>query len=384
MSWDLVLVGGGLANGLIAYRLAEVRPEWNLLIVESEPELGGNHTWSFHTTDIPENCREWLAPLISKSWSNHEVAFPKRRRRMRGGYHSIRSEDFSARLRERLGEGVRCNERVIRLSATEVVLASGERLRARAVLDGRGFSGSGPRAYQKFLGQDLELNGPHGLTCPMLMDATVEQRDGFRFFYLLPWDETRVLVEDTRYSDGPEVSVEESREAIRAYVEQKDWSIRRVIREEIGSLPIPLAESPQGPEIGAAPVGVRAGLFHPTTGYSLPEAVRFAESLSQIGSLSSGAVAECAAERRRRQGSQWTYLRLLNRMLFIGAGPQGRRRIFERFYGLSQGCIERFYAGALTTVDKARILVGRPPIPVRRALGCLRETSVLPAEGAHA
>ena len=99
--------------------------------------------------------------------------------------------------------------------------------------------------------------------------------------------------------------------------------------------------------------------------------------------MSSGAIAECAAERRRKQASQWSYLRLLNRMLFRGADPEGRRRIFERFYGLSQGCIERFYAGGLTTMDKARILVGRPPIAVSRALGCLRERSAFVTEAAH-
>ena len=34
-------------------------------------------------------------------------------------------------------------------------------------------------------------------------DATVEQLDGFRFLYTLPFGPDQLLVEDTRYSDGP-------------------------------------------------------------------------------------------------------------------------------------------------------------------------------------
>ena len=41
------------------------------------------------------------------------------------------------------------------------------------------------------------------------------------------------------------------------------------------------------------------------------------------------------------------YYRLLNRMLFCAAEPDQRYRIFERFYGLSDPLIRRFYAGRL-------------------------------------
>ena len=60
-------------------------------------------------------------------------------------------------------------------------------------------------------------------------------------------------------------------------------------------------------------------------------------------------------------------------MLFRAAEPQLRYRIFERFYGLSEGLIQRFYAGQLRWSDKLRILIGRPPVPLRRALRSLPE-----------
>jgi lycopene beta-cyclase len=67
------------------------------------------------------------------------------------------------------------------------------------------------------------------------------------------------------------------------------------------------------------------------------------------------------------------YYRLLARMLFRAADPPERYRVLERFYRLGEGLIGRFYAGRSTLFDKARIFVGKPPVPLRRAVGALRE-----------
>ena len=59
-------------------------------------------------------------------------------------------------------------------------------------------------------------------------------------------------------------------------------------------------------------------------------------------------------------------------MIFHAAAPHERYRIFERFYRLSEPLIARFYSGDLTMLDKARILTGRPPVPIGAALRSLR------------
>jgi lycopene beta-cyclase len=41
--------------------------------------------------------------------------------------------------------------------------------------------------------------------------------------------------------------------------------------------------------------------------------------------------------------------------------------VLERFYRLPEPLVHRFYAGRLTFLDRARILSGRPPVPVLRA-----------------
>ena len=50
------------------------------------------------------------------------------------------------------------------------------------------------------------------------------------------------------------------------------------------------------------------------------------------------------------------------------ADPAERYRVLRRFYTLAPGLIERFYAGQSTYADKLRILSGKPPVPLGRAV----------------
>ncbi|WP_333929639.1 lycopene cyclase family protein [Sphingomonas sp. LR55] len=62
------------------------------------------------------------------------------------------------------------------------------------------------------------------------------------------------------------------------------------------------------------------------------------------------------------------FYRMLDTMLFRAAEPEERYRILERFYRLSPSLIGRFYAGRSTLADKARVLTGKPPVPIVRAV----------------
>ncbi len=47
----------------------------------------------------------------------------------------------------------------------------------------------------------------------------------------------------------------------------------------------------------------------------------------------------------------------------------------QRFYGLGETLIERFYAGQSSLADKLRILTGKPPVAIHKAIRCLPESS---------
>jgi lycopene beta-cyclase len=373
---DLVLVGGGLANGLIAWRLAHRRPEIRVLVLEASHELGGNHTWCFHDDDLTSDQHRWIGELVAHRWEAYDVAFPGFSRSIRSGYSAITSERFRERIAAALGQRIRYAAAVSEVAPTAVRLASGETIEAAAVVDGRGARPSRHMAlgFQKFLGQELALERPHGLDRPLVMDADVAQADGYRFVYVLPLAPDRVLVEDTYYADGPMLDALTLRTRIASYAADRGWRVRHVVREERGVLPITLAGDVAAfwdEANGVARSGLAGGFFHPTTGYSLPDAVRLADLVAALDDLSAPAL--FAALRAHAQ-SQWRarrFYRGLNRMLFLAARPDRRYRILRRFYGLPEPLVRRFYAAETTALDKMRILAGKPPVSIVPALKAL-------------
>lgn len=373
MSHDLILAGGGLANGLIAWRLKQTRPELRVLCIEEQPKLGGNHTWSFHHGDLSAEQHQWIKPLVVKTWPSYHVHFPARSRHLNSGYASITSERFAAVIEPALGADLRTSQRIAKITPRSLVLENAETLEAAAVIDGRGVQASAQMVLgkQAFLGQLLRLHAPHGLTSPIIMDARVAQGDGYRFVYVLPFSDDTVLVEDTHYVDRQSLSLEQLRQHIADYVRQQGWSVAACLREEQGVLPITLAgdfEAFWDEAQGQPRSGLRAGLFHCTTGYSLPHAVRLADWIATQQSFDAEALARGMRERARQQWQRQGFYRLLNRMLFLAGRPQDRWQVMQRFYGLSEGLIERFYAGDSSVRDKLRVLTGKPPVPVGEAM----------------
>lgn len=378
---SIVLVGAGLASAMIAHRMVVADPEVEITIVDGAPQPFGAHTWSFHKSDVQASDLAWLTPLMACQWPRQEVRFQAFSRVLDSGYASLTSETVTRHTTGHPRISLILGTPASRVDAHAVELADGRRIEARCVIDARGYRPHDAMVlgYQKFVGLEIETRTPHGIAAPVIMDATVEQHDGYRFVYLLPFSPTRLLIEDTRYSDGEDLRDEDLVAAIAAYAGSHGWSDHIVLRTERGVLPICLAydaerywsEQPAGVPLA----GMRAALFHPTTGYSLPEAVRVANLVAQSWPIDSMGLASKirahALERARAQG----FYRFLNRMLFRAAQPSRRHLILQRFYRLPRPLIERFYAGRTTLLDMCRILIGRPPVPVSRALTCFTERS---------
>ena len=122
---------------------------------------------------------------------------------------------------------------------------------------------------------------------------------------------------------------------------------------------------------GVAIAGARGGFSHPLTSYTLPIAVDNALAIAREVELTGAQLAAFCEARARRHWRKTRFYRRLARMLFQASEPHRRRDIFERFYTLPEGLIERFYSARSSTFDKARILIGKPPVPVGRAITAL-------------
>jgi lycopene beta-cyclase len=360
-----VLVGGGLQNALVALALLSRDPAARVLMIERSPELGGNHLWSFHADDVPSAARAVVDPLVCARWPSYDVAFPGFERRVPAPYASVSSARLDAVVRRAFSRApygrLRTGVGASRIEADAVELSDGTRVRGEVVVDARGparFALGGAVAWQKFLGCELAVAGALRET-PLLMDARAEQRDGFRFFYVLPLAPGRVLIEDTYFSDRPELDPERSRHDVLRYARSLGLRVIAIEREETGCLPLPLAFPRQRAANGPLAAGYQGGWFHPTTGYSFPAALRLALHVAATPphELFGAAFQKLLAEQER----QVRFGVLLNRMLFGAFQPAERWRALERFYRLPEATIRRFYAQSTTPLDRLRIVCGRPP-----------------------
>ena len=376
---DFAILGGGLAGGLIALALRQADPSLTVALVEAGETLGGNHRWSWFESDLPEGGEALLAPMRKLHWPlGYDVHFPDHSRRLGSVYFSLSSADFDAALRRELAQStIRTGREVAAVDARGAMLANGERIDARCVIDARGFTPSAAfeGGWQVFMGRHLRTDTPHGVDRPIVMDAKVRQHDAFRFVYTLPLSADELFVEDTYYQDGPVLDRGALSARIDRYCAAMGWQ-GEPLAYETGVLPVvtggDLARYQRETRVpGVAMAGARAMIGHPLTSYTLPFAVDTALLVAQNRDLPGDQMAALLEAHAQRTWKRTRFYRMLGRMLFGAARPDERYRIFSRFYRLSPALIERFYAARSTQADRLRILAGKPPVPIGRAVRAL-------------
>jgi lycopene beta-cyclase len=372
-TYDIAIVGAGLAGTLTAAFLHRKHPSLTLALIGPWHHRPGQ-TWSFHAQDLSADANKFLTPLVSRSWPGYSISFPDHSRRLPLTYRTIRSQDYWARIGSFLSGVEKIESGADEVSGTSVGLCTGGTISARVVLDGRGLNPGSfvNTGWQKFVGLEIETARPHGIDEPVIMDATVPQRDGYRFFYLLPYSETRLLIEDTYYSNRPDLKTDPVLREIDRYLLDLGIDRYNTLEQESGSLPIPLDTSwlqsgnQSADHAGAERIGMKGGFFHPTTGYSLPFSVRCAEAVTAAvtsgGSVEKipAAVRICRYDLARSSG----FLVRLNRMLFRAGRPDLRWKILSQFYRRKEKVISGFYSGRLGFATTLSMITGVPPVPV--------------------
>ena len=391
---DLAIVGGGLAGGLIALALHRLAPECRFALIEAGDTLGGNHRWSWFETDLDEAGRHLLDEFALNRWdAGYEISFPRYTKQLETGYRSLSSEVFHDTLIAELpAHMVRLSTRVDRIEADGVTLGDCSIIAATRVIDCRTFAPSDhlTGGWQVFLGQHIRCETPHGLTRPVIMDATVDQvapygnGGAYRFVYVLPLSDNEVFVEDTYYADAPKMDESVLHARTQDYARRHGWA-GEVIAHETGILPVvtggdfDAAQDAQRIE-GVAMAGTRGGFTHPLTSYTLPFAVSNAidigDLLSREPDTTAAQLADFCARRADTHWQRTGFYRMLGRMLFEAAKPEKRVEVFEHFYGLDGALVERFYAARSSLMDRLRILSGRPPVAVPRAIRALLSRGV--------
>lgn len=357
----LLIAGGGLAGSLAALALARLRPEVPLLLVEESDRFGGDSSWSFFEEEIAAEHRWLVEPLVSGSWPGVYLSFPDYSRKLKLGYSSVASARVDEAVRTSLRpDQYRLNTKIVAVRENELVLTGGEKIRADGAVDARSATHLSllEPAWRKFLGRTFHFPRPHRVDLPVLVDATVEQLDGYCFFQCLPLSEDRLFVECNLYSESAGHSESALRGRIEDYLALRGWRDGKVEQEEAGVLPIALGDSIQpfwragGARV--AKLGIRGGFFHPSTGLALADAVRTAVRLSEQRDFGGPALHDLFEADVIQLWRKREFYRSVN-MALLAAPVWERREVMAALYRLDPAVIARFHAGTPTMVDRMRI-----------------------------
>ncbi len=383
---DAAIVGGGLAGGLIALALHRARPEFRIALIEAGRTIGGNHRWSWFASDLTPEGTALMQDFRQTCWDKgYDVRFPKLKRTLQTAYHSLTSADFHEGLARMLPpSALMLGRRAAALDARGVELEDGTRLNARVVVDCRSFAPSRHLngGWQVFMGRHIRLDEPHGIERPVIMDGDVDQLAphgngaAYRFVYVLPLGAHDVFVEDTYYADDAKLDRSALSGRIDQYCHRHGWTNGTPVGHEAGLLPVltggdfnAYLDEVRIP--GVAIAGARGGFTHPLTSYTIPLAVENALTIAREADLAGPQMAALMESRARRHWRRTAYYRMLARFLFLAAEPDRRVDVFQRFYGLGQGLIERFYAARSPLRDQVRVLWGKPPVSITRAIAAI-------------
>jgi lycopene beta-cyclase len=216
---------------------------------------------------------------------------------------------------------------------------------------------------QHFTGWEIET--PHPVFDPStatMFDFTTPQKDDLRFFYVLPFSETRALVEYTIFSPAL-LPDEEYDAALRAFIRGR-LGIEQYTVDFVEHNWIPMTDYPFARRAGARimNIGTKGGLVKPSTGYAFKRMQR--DALAIVASLVQyGNPFQIARSPRR----YWFYDRLLLQILYRQG--QKMKPIFVQLFARNPiARIFHFLDEDAAPGQDLALIASLPPWPFLKAL----------------
>jgi len=211
--------------------------------------------------------------------------------------------------------------------------------------------------YEARLERDYRFGVPHRVDRPVLIDATVGQQGGLRFFECVPLSAERLLVAEVTISERAQPDAEVGAR-IAAYVKARGWVRPRARAERAASQPLPMGgDFAAFWRLGgarAAKLGLRGGFVHPVTGRTIGDAAAMALLLAEQRDFSGNALHDLFEDEAKQVWRSREFLRGITASL-AAAEPEQRRLLVERLYRLDPGTIQRVPADRLGLIDRWRI-----------------------------
>lgn len=356
----LLIAGGGVSASLAALAMARLRPEVPILLVPEGEELGGNRTLLLFDEGLSDEERELVAPLIADSWDSVYTAFPDKSRKLKLTCHAITPEQIEAAVREALRpDQIRMEDKIVAVRDTSLLLQGGETILGQGAVDARLWAHQTTLelGWRRSFGWLCEFAAPHRVDRPVLVDATTSEGKLCSFFSLIPFGQTRLLVDRIEYGAGSEIDTAAAGRAIADYVAARGWKGAAAERQEGGAVPVAMGGDFQAYwRIGGARVaklGARGGFFHPATGSPLPDAIRTALLLARQRDFSGAALHDLFEAEATSLWKKREFYRGFNRLVLrSGRGCAPLAGLFS----LDTAVIGRFEADQLGLFDRRKVM----------------------------
>lgn len=374
--FDFAIAGAGLAGLSLAKSLDSSGKFGRGCLIEPRLTYERDHIWCFWN-NAPSN----LAVPVRKTWNRWKVAYRGRSRvctSKKYPYTCVFGEDY---YQEALNI-IKCSKQLdLFLGQSLTAVAYGDAavslttnrqtIETKLLFDSRPPAVSPTGFRQEFYGLVVEADRDvFDHTCVTLMDfRDVRVRDGFHFFYVLPFSAREALVESAYVGLGG-LSQDEHRGHLLAYLHEEfalDHFVER--HKETGLIPMqPLSES--STDARHVPIGTRGGLVRSSTGYAFSAIHRFSEQVA--GNCQPGEPLEPPAVLSAKA-------KLLDTVLlsYLRQKPwEGPLLLSSLFFKVEPSVLVRFITDTASVADDAAILAA---IPRKMELSAMMAKVSLPA-----
>ena len=258
--FNYTVIGGGCAGLSLAYELDIHKKLDNktLAIIEPRLEYKKDKTWSFWKVS-PHNFED----CIKKSWRDFSINIPNKTKYLKCDDYPYQSID-SGLFYEKIINKLKQNKNISFFkNIKEVKLENSFIFNSVPLLKVNEDS-----LWQHFCGVEIETkNNFFDSEIINLMDFDCEQRDSVHFFYTLPYDKNKALVETTWLSKMKDNSQKDYDFQIKNYIEKhlnlKDY---KITYKEVGA--IPLFYPSNSNSLNKINIGIAGGMTRLSTGYT--------------------------------------------------------------------------------------------------------------------
>lgn len=390
--YDIIFAGAGLSGLTMALELSR-RPAFRdkrILLIDRDSKQQNDRTWCFWATDS-----EPLPPVVHKIWKNCLFFAPGFERKMAIApyrYHMIRGIDFYRWAWSELEK----NPRVHRLQAriTNIDAKNGRvSTSAGDFTAGLVFNSAftrtpvlpapsalypapplspeqNPRTLpgsvfllQHFKGWVVETPAPtFDPETVTFMDFRIEQCGETRFVYVLPFSETKAMVEFTIFSPAllPEKAYEEAlQDYLKTFIGITEY---RILEEEFGVIPMTDYPFPAVREGRVIHIGTAGGFVKASSGYAFKRTQRKVRAFVDAWERSGHPDPELLRSDKLFRVFDSIFLRVLHRQNELG------QTIFTRlFQKLPSDLVLRFLDEDSTFTENIRLVSAPPARPFLQA-----------------